>query len=61
MTGDELDKWMASKCANKVDEAFVEAKRKGRGIAAFICEPCFVSVSTFFHSIKTKEMTNSCS
>ena len=43
MVGDELDKWVASKCAEKVDEAFVEAKRKGRGIAAFICEPCFVS------------------
>jgi len=42
MTGDELDKWVASKCADKVDEAFVEAERKGRGIAAFICEPCFI-------------------
>merc|ERR1712241_66507 len=42
MVGDELEKWVASKCAEKVDEAFVEAKRKGRGIAAFICEPCFI-------------------
>lgn len=25
-----------------MDQAFVEAKRKGRGVAAFICEPCFI-------------------
>ena len=42
-TGDDLDQWVANKCADKVDQAFVEAKRKGRGVAAFICEPCFVS------------------
>ena len=43
LTGDDLDQWVANKCADKVDQAFVEAKRKGRGVAAFICEPCFVS------------------
>ena len=42
-TGDDLDQWVANKCADKVDQAFVEVKRKGRGVAAFICEPCFVS------------------
>ena len=42
-TGDDLDQWVANKCADKVDQAFVEANRKGRGVAAFICEPCFVS------------------
>ena len=41
--GDDLDQWVANKCADKVDQAFVEANRKGRGVAAFICEPCFVS------------------
>ena len=41
--GDELDQWVASKCADKVDQAFHEVKQKGRGVAAFICEPCFVS------------------
>lgn len=34
---------VAGLCADKVKQAFVEAENKGRGIAAFICEPCFVS------------------
>merc|ERR1711997_972883 len=42
LKGDDLDQWVANKCADKVDQAFVEAKRKGRGVAAFICEPCFI-------------------
>jgi len=42
LKGDELDQWVASKCADKVDQAFHEVKQKGRGVAAFICEPCFI-------------------
>lgn len=45
LAGNDLDEWIATKCADKVKQAFVEAENKGRGIAAFICEPCFVSIS----------------
>ena len=48
LVGDELDEWVARKCADKVEQAFVETENKGRGIAAFICEPCFVSVQILF-------------
>ena len=43
LSGEKLDQWIAAKCAEKVEAIFVEAKKQGRGIAAFICEPCFVS------------------
>ena len=43
LSGEKLDQWIAAKCAEKVEAIFVEAKKKGRGIAGFICEPCFVS------------------
>ena len=40
---DSMNQWVAKKCASKVEQAFVEAEKNGRGVAAFICEPCFVS------------------
>jgi len=42
LSGEKLDQWIAAKCAEKVEAIFVEAKKQGRGIAAFICEPCFI-------------------
>ena len=48
LSGEKLDQWIAAKCAEKVEAIFVEAKKKGRGIAGFICEPCFVSSKYFF-------------
>jgi len=42
LSGEKLDQWIAAKCAEKVEAIFVEAKKKGRGIAGFICEPCFI-------------------
>ena len=46
-TGDKLDQWIAIRCAERVEAIFIEAKKNGRGIAAFICEPCFVSILRF--------------
>ena len=43
LTGEKLDQWIAIRCAERVEAIFIEAKKNGRGIAAFICEPCFVS------------------
>ena len=40
--GEDLDKWIASKCADRVEQTIAEAMAKGRRIAAFLCEPCFV-------------------
>jgi len=37
-----MNQWVAKKCASKVEQAFVEAEKNGRGVAAFICEPCFI-------------------
>ena len=44
LSGDKRDQWIAIKCAEQVEAIFLEAKKQGRGIAAFICEPCFVSL-----------------
>ena len=41
ISDDDMDEWVAAKCAEKVDELI--AKCPSPGIAAFICEPCFVS------------------
>ena len=48
LSGDKRDQWIAIKCAEQVEAIFLEAKKQGRGIAAFICEPCFVSLCKTF-------------
>ena len=48
LSGEKLEQWIAIKCAEKVEAIFHEAKKKGRNIAAFICEPCFVSQTKQF-------------
>ena len=42
LVGEDLDKWIASKCADRVETTIAEATSKGRKIAAFLHEPCFV-------------------
>ena len=41
---DVLQEMVAKMCTDQVERIFQEAEMKGRRIAAFICEPCMVSM-----------------
>ena len=41
---EEYEFQVASKCADEVDKMFRRVTQSRQGVAAFICEPCFVSI-----------------
>ena len=43
---DALQEMVAEMCTDQVERIFQEAEKKGRRIAAFICEPCMVSTKS---------------